>query len=156
LANDPFWQFGTALMAKPGLKRYPLQGVGAAAQTMSAQQTHERNRILDDKPQMFDDGKQLHALMPDGSLVPTSLPSPTGVKQRNALELQAAKHKDEEKFKTFNTPYGNVTGARQPDGKYVDTETGDVLYDPLNPTRVELVPLSPCPAATSPAQQHLA
>jgi hypothetical protein len=82
LANDPFWQFGTALMAKPGLKRYPLQGVGAAAQVMSAQQMHERNRILDEKPQTFDDGKQLHVLQPDGSLVPTGLPSPKGIEAR--------------------------------------------------------------------------
>jgi len=136
LANDPFWQFGTALMAKPGLKRYPFQGVGAAAQSMSGQQQVQRRQdLLDAKPEMFDDGKQLHALHPDGTLTPTGLPSPTGVKQKNALELQAAKQHGDEKFKTFNTPYGTATGARQPDGRYVDTETGDVLYDPLNPTK---------------------
>jgi hypothetical protein len=59
-------------MAKPGLKRYPLQGVGAAAQTMSGQQQLQRRQdLLDAKPEMHDDGKQLHALLPDGSPVPT-------------------------------------------------------------------------------------
>ena len=83
LAQNPFWQFGTALMAKPGIKGRELSAVGGAAQVMSAQQTQERNRILDEKPQMFDDGKQLHALHPDGTLTPTGLPSPKGIEARN-------------------------------------------------------------------------
>src|SRR5262245_19033020 len=58
LAQNPFWQFGTALMAKPGIKGRELSAIGSAAQVMSAQQLAERKRVLDEKPQMIkgDDG----------------------------------------------------------------------------------------------------
>ena len=137
LANDPFWQFGTALMAKPGLKRYPLQGVGAAAQSMSAQQTQERNRILDEKPRIFDDGKQVHALMPDGSIIPTTLPSAEGLKHRQAQELEAQRQAGRlelqggkpTKLEVLKDPYlGNVKVQRQQDGTFFNPATGD-RYD---------------------------
>src|SRR5262245_19109980 len=53
LAQNPFWQFGTALMAKPGIKGRELSAIGSAAQAMSTQQLEERNRVLAERPQMI-------------------------------------------------------------------------------------------------------
>jgi hypothetical protein len=83
LATNPFWQFGTALMAKPGIKGRELSAIGGAAQFMSEQQIKERNRVLDEKPQMIkqDDGS-IGFLSSDGKF--TQMFGPSASEQREA------------------------------------------------------------------------
>jgi hypothetical protein len=147
LAQDPFWQFGTALMAKPGLKRYPLQGVGAAAQTMSAQQTQERNRILDEKPQMFDDGKQLHVLHPDGTLTPTGMPSPkAGSEARATAEDQRKAEKHEREMEGDSVTVKGLWGDQRY-GWNKDTKKYDIPLDVAASTPQPATPKIEQPAA---------
>jgi hypothetical protein len=148
LAQNPLWQFGTALMAKPGIKGRELSAIGGAAQTMSAQQTTERNRILDEKPQMFDDGKQLHALHPDGTLTPTGLPSPKGIEARTkapfAVETDTpgpfgSTTKKKEYYKGYDEngnpiPFQSPTqGAQQPATPRITPEERPALAPPAAP-----------------------
>jgi hypothetical protein len=77
LAGNPFWQLGTALMAKPGIKGREFSAIGSAAQSMSAQQMEQRKHdILENKPEMMNTDQGIMFRYPDGSIVPTGLKGP--------------------------------------------------------------------------------
>ena len=76
LATNPLWQFGTALMAKPGIKGREMSALGGAAMSMSEHQLEQRKQdVLDAKPQLKDVGGQMSWVYPDGQMIATGVPS---------------------------------------------------------------------------------
>jgi hypothetical protein len=137
LATNPFWQFGTALMAKPGIRGRELSAIGGAAQSMSAQQIAERNRVLDEKPQIITTADGMVAVRhSDGKIMDLGLKSP------GQAQLEESKRQH---GVTEGKPFKVGDDVLVPDG-----QGGYKRYTP--PEDPNAPPQQPWPTQTAPAQ----
>ena len=121
LAGNPFWQLGTALMAKPGIKGREGSAIGSALQSMSAQQIDQRKAdILEKKPEMLNTSQGIMYRYPDGSIVPTGLKS----EHAGDTEYQRKTQKPFAVERDTPGPFGSTSKSKE---YYTYDENGNIV-----------------------------
>lgn|SRR5215475_2778661 len=138
LANDPFWNAGAAML----MSRSPYFGAGLGAGMMAASGAAERSRkedLLDNRPQMLDDGKNVHYRV-GNKIIRTSIRSPKAV----AAEQAEAKRqqKREETWQDWQRKEEYKRQYKQPGADKTDATIDKLIKQEMDAAKAAGTPIT--------------